>query len=516
MKRAMFVFSVLAALFLGGCTENPVTPPEPPASPTVADVDARAKTLHDEGKDVLTAAGLLKSEFPFGPDTLTAGLFSAGYPTEDLIAALKTVFHILPRVCEKIIIKIEVQLPPDQVAEFVICIYTDTLAQRVDDLIYFLEKLQSLEKSVRFLDSLYRYSPQDIVSFLHAFEPNITAIVQAVHNRFPNVTEKEFASILQRLKVAALEAAQAFRAVWQKSATETATLFKDAGYGLEEVIRAVRAVYQLKASQLASILNQMKYQMADAMRIINSAGCTLNELAEALKNFYNQNSPQAAAILKQYAANLISLGSALKSQYLLSDIDIAVIVKNLGYGDLEILVMLKGLGDSAPDAVSVLRAVSAHSQTEIAGLLRDAGYLIADALAGIRTSFGSSYPRLAAILDTLGYSIGPVTETLKAIGCGYDEIAGILSDHYRLTAAQAAEYLWQIKADFATIANALKNHFNVSFADIELILKNLGAQLTDIVPILQGWKESIANIIADLTSIGFSQCDVLHYFNLPC
>ncbi len=516
MKRAMFAYSVLAALFLGGCSENPVTPPEPPASPTVADVDARAKALHDEGKDVLTAASLLKSEFPFAADTLTAGLFSAGYPTEDLIAALKTVFHILPRVCEKIIIKIEIQLPPDKVAEYVICIYTDTLAQRVDDLIYFLEKLQSLEKSVRFLDSLYRYPPQDIVSILHAFEPNISAIVQAVSSRFPNVSEKEFASILQRLKIGALEAAKAFRAVWQTSAAGMAALLKDAGYSIEEVIGAVRQVYQIPVTQLAQILDQFKYQMGDAIRILHSAGCTVNGLAEVLKNFYSQNAAQAAAILQQYAADLLSLGSALKSQYLLTDIDLAVIVKNLGYGDLQIVVMLKGLGDSALDVISTLRAVVPNSEAKIAGLLKDAGYQITDALAGLRSSFGSSYPQLAAILDTLGYSVGSVTETLKAVGCGFDELAGILSDHYRLTASDAAGYLSQVKADFATIASALKNHFTVSFADIELILKNLGAPLKDIIPILQSWNESIANIIADLTSIGFSRCDVFHYFNLPC
>jgi len=166
--------------------------------------------------------------------------------------------------------------------------------------------------------------------------------------------------------------------------------------------------------------------------------------------------------------------------------------------------------------IRVLRAISTRSQAEVAALLKDGGYQISEILVALRAVYGASYTEIAGTLDQLRYTIGDVQRLLKDNGCSIDELASILKDHYGQAAPQAAEYLRQLQADLPTIANAIRNHYTLASADIAAILKNQGGQIRDIVPILLSWSESVRNIIADLKSIGFSTCDVMHYFNLPC
>ena len=315
MKETLFVMLTGALLILAGCKDNPVAPPAAAPAPraTAAEVNGSAVSFYAQGKDVITAATALCSQYHFGTDTLVGSLYRAGYSTRDLVSALKIVFKLLPRACEVMMHQTDPNQPSEGIADLILRAYVDSLLQRPEDLIYFLRMVQSIERSVRILDSLYAYSPADVMKTLHPLYPDIVCTV-----------------------------------------------------------KAIRAVYPVE------------------------------------------------------------------------------------------------------------------------------------------------FPKIAAMLDQLGFALGDVPGILRSSGCSLDELAGILKDHYAQSAAQAAGYLRVLSADFPAIANALRNHYTLAFVDIALILKNVGGKIDDIVPVLFDLSESLQGIINDLKLIGFSPCDVMHYFNVPC
>jgi hypothetical protein len=516
MNKIACVSIVSVVMLLGGCKDNPVTPPEQHATPSVAQLNATAQALFGQGKDVVTAAQILQTDYPYSVDTLTGALYSAGYTPQDLLTALKVVFRQRPRASETIIVKINVSISTPALAGFVLRLYVDSLSINMADLKYFLQKMQSIDKSVGILDSLYGLLPQDVIRLVYSFNNDIVGIVKSVHAFYPGYMENDCACLLWQLKCSANDAMTALKVMSGKTAAEIAALLKDAGYPIADVVKAARAVYQLQYVQIAAMLDQLGYPLSEATKIINDCGCQLEELTGILKTRYGQTASQAAALLIQYAKDLTSLGNALKNQYMISDLELSLIMTGLGKGLPEIVVMLKGMGDTPAEVIAVLRAMSGKSQTEIAALLRDAGYRMADVVSALRAAFSDSNTQIATILDLLGYSTANVLAILNESGCSLDELALILKDHYGQSAPVVAQYLKELGADFRSIADALKKHFAIPSVEIAQILKDLGCQLGDIIPILVGWSKSLNDIIADLTSIGFSKCDILHYFKLPC
>ncbi len=516
MKATIWAVAIGAILLLAGCKDDPLTPSSPAAPPSVSELNARALTLFNQGIEILVAATALQSEYRFGVDTLASALYRAGYSTVDLVRALRSVFHAPPRTCEGVLLKVTVRVPPDAIADMILRIYVDSLSRQPYDLRHFLQQLPSFDRCLGILDSLYTLPPEDILKLLYSFSPDIAGIVTSLHRYFPGLTERDLVLFMRQMKCSALDASKALQAISNKPTTEIAEFLKNAGYNISEVLQAIRSVYRADLPELAAILDRLGCQIAESLGILRSSGFSLDDLAALLKTHYHQTAAQAAELLSRVTSDLPALGSTLKNQFSLSDIELSLIIVNLGHTAPDIVIMLKGMGSSAADVINVLRAIFTKSEAEIAALLKDNGYLMTDVLLALRAIYNTSDPQIAAILDQLGYSTVDVLAILKETGCSIDELTMILKDHYGQSAQQAAEYLRQIHADFPAIANALKQRYALQLIDIALILKNLGGQIRDIVPILLSWSESIQNIVSVLQSTGFSRCDILHYFGLPC
>ena len=101
MRTIAYTIAIGAVLLLAGCKDNPVAPSSPAPLPAEAQLSASALTLFSQGKDVVTAATVLNSEYGLGADAVTNALYNAGYTPQDLAKAIKVVFKESPHAHAK-------------------------------------------------------------------------------------------------------------------------------------------------------------------------------------------------------------------------------------------------------------------------------------------------------------------------------------------------------------------------------------------------------------------------------
>ena len=106
MRTIAYTIAIGAVFLIAGCKDNPVAPSSPAPLSADAQLSATALTLFSQGKDVVTAATVLNSEYRLGTDALTSALYNAGYTPQDLARALNVVFKESPRGCEAVMLRI--------------------------------------------------------------------------------------------------------------------------------------------------------------------------------------------------------------------------------------------------------------------------------------------------------------------------------------------------------------------------------------------------------------------------
>ena len=313
------------------------------------------------------------------------------------------------------------------------------------------------------LADAFGFGYEQAAAALIGFGYDIQGVVEAFSDVFL-LGSKQAAEVLRKAFFAvATDVASAVESVYGAAADVVASVLRDAGYAVDEIVAGIHAAYDVTVAELVGLLGQLDYGV--------------NQIASALSDVLSVTAEALAGVFKSLDYTVQQIGESLQQVYALIDVAAAKVLDAVGFAVGEVANALQ-------DVYREAAAVAARA-------LEAAGYLVGEIATGLRDAYQATAAQVAQIL--------------KAIDFTAQQVASALVDVYAQAAQGVAELLTGAGYVVADIARALTDVFNQTAAEVASVLRTVGYAIADITRVLDDvFAQTVDGVASILKSIGYT------------
>ena len=361
---AFLMAILLGAIILTGCgkEDNPVEPEEKLA------IEVRAQELYNQDNNIIDAAGILKTEYNVGADSILSALYKAGYTPEDITSAVRIVFDKTPANAEPLLVNVLKDFELSKIAELILKEYKEYLTAHREELLQYAHKMNDNLSMVGILKNHYSFTASDIYIVLYNDNRKPVDIISALKIFF-EMSNEEYINLMIQNNAGINEIIVVIKTVFNYEDEDAAELLINLKFEIPKIVGAIKAAYNTSAVRMAVMIAPHSSSVKEFLFILLNNDYTLIETGYVIKNYYLMDAKGAAATLKEMNIDAKNISRVLREVYGLSEIEILIILKESGFLLQDLVGVLLDIFNLSTDEIIQILVQLGYDHCEILNLL---------------------------------------------------------------------------------------------------------------------------------------------------